>query len=321
VPFWVVTLKPALIIIILPFGIGIDLPRASYTKLDMMNRQPLADDVARTMLHSVLQATALLGETDFAPDFASEDNAPLLQSMGIRAGDGEGHAAVSDRLAGWRDIVSQIGMEELRKLFSQSRVIPFADWTDVHQAADLWYGLLADVIRPLARNDWEFIFYLGNPASSHFFDVDEILDVMGSFTRSGNVTLALDEREASGLWSILFAGKSAPEFDTHDPQARGRYRAIFQTLDILRLIIYSENNAVLIMQDSYFEIARPPVPAHNGHERANFIEGYALGLKSGMEPAHCLALGIATAASVAGGSPIPARPEVLRFLSEWADGI
>lgn len=288
----------------------------------MMNRQPIPDDATRTMLHSVLQAVGLLGETDFAP--ASEENTPLLQSMGIRArpaAAGEGNAAVAGQMARWRDIVSKIGLEELKVLFAQSRVIPFSDWTDVHQAADLWYGLLADVIRPLALNDWEFIFYLGNPANSHFFDVDEILDVMGSFTRSGNVTLALDEREASGLWSILFGGKS--EFDTHDPEARGRYRAIFQTLDILRLIVYSEGHAVLVMQDSYFEITRPPVPAHvhNERERANFIEGYALGLKTGMEAAHCLVLGIATSGSVAEGSNVPARTEVLRFLSAWAGGI
>lgn len=272
----------------------------------------------RTMLHSVSQAVGQLRETDFAPDPASEDNARLLQSMGIRV-----EATGARQSLKWRDIVSQVGLEELRKLFSRSRVIPFSDWADVHQAADLWYGLLADVIRPLARNDWEFIFYLGNPAGSHFFEVDEILDVMGSFTRSGNVTLALDEHEAWSLWAILFGGKSAPEFDTRDPDARGRYRTIFQTLDVLRLIVYSETHGVLIMEGSYFDLTRPPVAAHthNVHERANFIEGYALGLKTGLEPAHCLALGIATSASVAEGGAVPAKADVLRFLSGWAERI
>lgn len=294
--------------------------RASYPELNMMNRQPLPDNATRTMLHAVLQAVGLLGETDFAP--AAEENAPLLRSMGIRARPTvavASHAGGTGQAARWRDVVSKIGIEELKVLFSNSRVIPFSDWTDVHQAADLWYGLLADVIRPLARNDWEFIFYLGNPANSHFFDVDEILDVMGSFTRSGNVTLALDEREASGLWSILFGGKS--EFDTHDPDARGRYRAIFQTLDIRRLIVYSEDKALIITQDSYFELIRPPVPAyvHNEQERANFIEGYALGLKNNMEIAHCLVLGIATSGSVSEGSNVPAKAEIQRFLSNWAN--
>lgn len=296
-----------------------------------MNRQPLPDDATRTMLLSVSQSIGLLSETDFIPDFASGENAPLLQSMGIRArsavagpaGAGQDHATAMHQVSRWRDIISQTGIAALTKLFSQSRVIPFSDWTDVHQAADLWYGLLADVIRPLARNDWEFIFYLGNPANSHFFDVDEILDVMGSFTRTGHVTLALAEQEAAGLWSILFGGKSVQEFDTHDPEARGRYRAIFQTLDIRRLIVYSENNAVLVMQDSHFEITRPSVTArtHDEQERADFIEGYALGLKTGMEPAHCLVLGIATAGSAAESGNVPARQAVLRFLSGWAGGI
>lgn len=289
----------------------------------MMNRQLLPDNAVSTMLRSTLHAAGLLGEAGFTPDSVSEASAPLLQSMGIRtaADAGEDSTAVQRPAVKWRDIVSQNGLEELRTLFAGSRVIPFSDWTDVHQAAALWYGLLADVIRPLVRNDWEFIFYLGNPANSHFFDVDEILDVMSSFTRSGHVTLALDEREAWELWSILFGGKSVPKFDTHDPEARGRYRAIFQTLDIRRLIVYSEDNAVLIMQDSYFEITRPPVPVrmHNARERDNFIAGYALGLKTGMEPAHCLALGIATAGSAGENGNLPGKADVLHFLSEWAN--
>jgi hypothetical protein len=273
------------------------------------------------MLRSVVQAIEPLREADFTPGFASDENASLLQLLGIRAGAGEaGSPTATPQASRWRDIVSQIGIETLKNLFSQSRVIPFSDWTDVRQAADLWYGLLADVIRPMARNDWEFIFYLGNPASRHFFDVDEILDVMGSFTRSGNVTLALDEREAWGVWSVLFGGKDAQEFAIRDADARGRYRALFQTLDIHRLIVYSDTHAALVMQETYFEITRPPVPAsmHNERERDNFIEGYALGLKTGMEPSHCLILGIATAGSISGTGL--ARPAVLTFLSEWLDG-
>ncbi|KAA0989225.1 hypothetical protein [Dyadobacter aurulentus] len=287
-----------------------------------MNRQLPTDDEARPMLRSVSQAIALLRETDFAPGFTSEENASLLQLLGIRAGTvGAGRVAGMKQVSRWRDIVSQTGLEPLKNLFSQSRVIPFSDWTGVHQAADLWYGLLADVIRPMARKDWEFIFYLGNPANRLFFDVDEILDVMGSFTRSGNVTLALDEREAWEVWSMLFRGKDVQEFGMHDPDAKGCYRALFQSLDIRRLIIYSETHAALVMQNSYFEIARPAVPAsmHNERERDNFIEGYSLGLKNGMEPAHSLILGIATAGSVSDAGL--SRSAVLTFLSEWLDGI
>lgn len=287
-----------------------------------MNRQSLADDTTRTMLRAVSQAVGLLGETDFMSGFVSEENAPLLQLMGIRAGAAEtGYLTPAQPVYRWRDIVSQTGIEALKNLFSQSNVIPFCDWTDVHQAADLWYGLLADVIRPLARNDWEFIFYLGNPTNRHFFDVDEILDVIGSFTRSGNVTLALDEQEAWVVWSVLFGGKDVKKFGMEDSAAKGRYMALFQTLDVRSLIIYSETHATLVMQESYFEITRPLVPQdmHREHERDNFIEGYAAGLKAGMEPVHCLLIGIATAGSISTVEPAKARIE--RFLAGWANSI
>ncbi|MBO9616897.1 MAG: hypothetical protein J7619_29695 [Dyadobacter sp.] len=287
-----------------------------------MKNPQIQSDVTRGMLRHVIRAVGQLVDADFAQDFASEENAPLRQLLGIRAGAAETASTVAtQRVSKWRDIVSQTGIEKLRGLFSESRIIPFSDWAEVDQAADVWYGLLADVIRPLARSDWEFIFYLGNPSSRHFFEVDEILDIMGSFTRSGNVTLALDAREAWAVWSVLFGRKEVSEFDMQDPEAKERYRALFQMLNVRRLIIYSESQAALAMEASYDEIARPPVPArfHHRHERDNFISGYALGLKMGIEPAQCLILGIATAGSTSGNEPT--RVATQDFLYQWLDGV
>ncbi|HWV30519.1 MAG TPA: hypothetical protein VN038_12720 [Dyadobacter sp.] len=290
-----------------------------------MNSQHPPSSVERSMLHAVWQRAGLFSEADFDPRINSGSDALMLQSLGIRFR--TAHSEVpelstsAEPVSRWRDISVGTNLDQLRGLIGNMRVIPFADWSDVHHAADIWYGLLADIIRPLARNDWEFIFYIGNPVNRHFFDLDEALDVIGSFSRTGNVTLALDELEAHSLWALLFGGKPVSEFGLQHPDAYARYRSIFQTMDVTRLIIYSDSQALLLMEGSHNAVIRPPVSAytHNAGERANFIEGYALGLASGMDPAQSLALGIATAGAVPEGSQNAAKADVLRFLAEWLD--
>ncbi|ACT96639.1 hypothetical protein [Dyadobacter fermentans] len=288
-----------------------------------MNHQLLPAGADRSLLLSVRQKAEALSEADFSTRIFSGADTDLLQSLGIRSGANVPVAANAPSVSRWRDITLHAGIDRLKSLFANTRTIPFSEWSDIGQATDIWYGMLADVIRPLGRRDWEFIFYLGNPAARHFFDVDEIMDVMASFAKTGNVTLALEEQEAQALWSLLFSGKQVPPFDLAHPDARARYRSVFQTMEVSRLAIYSESRALLLTETSHFEVVRPPVPAHthNPQERANFIEGYALGLESGMDAAESLVLGIATSGSVSENSPTPTKTAALHFLNQWKDSI
>nr|WP_295933975.1 hypothetical protein [uncultured Dyadobacter sp.] len=293
-----------------------------------MNVQYTPVDATRSMLSAVWEAVGRFDDASFGFKIPAGNAAPMLRSMGIRTlpSATSPNADTTLPIPGalrWRKISAQVGLAQLRTAFSGIRVVPFSDWASVHQAADLWSGLLADVIRPLARNDWEFIFYLGNPENRHFFDVDEILDVISSFSRTGRVTLALDEQEASGAWSILFGAKSATAFGFRHPEAKARYRAIYQTLDIARLIVYAQDRALMILPDTHFEITRPSVPdtGSGRDERGEFIEGYAIGLEAGLEPPLCLALGIATEGAVSTGSNRPTPSQVRDFLARWLESI
>ncbi|MBO9565795.1 MAG: hypothetical protein J7621_23665 [Niastella sp.] len=43
--------------------------------------------------------------------------------------------------------------------------------------------------------DWSLLFYLGNVSSIPVFVVDEMLDIMGDFSRYGRVSFSLDQQE------------------------------------------------------------------------------------------------------------------------------
>src|SRR3569833_1070657 len=103
----------------------------------------------------------------------------------------------------WSLVKSNQLIADLRELFRHCRTIAFDDWANVAGSSDLWDGLLSDVIRPLQKNDLDFIFYLGDPGRRLSFEVDEILDIISEFSKHGCVSFCLDENEAVKLWMVL----------------------------------------------------------------------------------------------------------------------
>ena len=57
----------------------------------------------------------------------------------------------------WRDLKADLILEDLQMLFKNSQIVAFADWSDVKNASEIWQNLRMDVIRPLGRNNFDFI--------------------------------------------------------------------------------------------------------------------------------------------------------------------
>lgn len=94
--------------------------------------------------------------------------------------------------------------------------------------ADFWDKLYEDVIKPLHKRDFEFIFHLGDVTKKYAFEVEEMLDIMGDYTSHGRVTLVLDENEADSLYNKL----NGPSLKTKE-----KYRFLFDTMNIDMLLI------------------------------------------------------------------------------------
>ena len=102
----------------------------------------------------------------------------------------------------WHRYKNGMIIDDLKTLFTSCHVISFADWSDIFGASDLWDGLLRDIIKPLPKKQFEFIFYLGDPTKRSVQEVDEILDIISDFSNYGRVTFVLNEEEACKLWMI-----------------------------------------------------------------------------------------------------------------------
>ncbi|UOQ69437.1 hypothetical protein [Hymenobacter volaticus] len=225
----------------------------------------------------------------------------------------------------WYYLRSEAVITELALLLLNCRTIAFDDWSKVAAASDLWDGLLTDVIHPLGKTNLEFIFYLGDLQHKLSFEVDEALDIISGFSRHGQVTLALDEKEAINLWMVLNGvHPDTPTTKQSYPDLKKKYFSIFRTMRITRLLIYSAYDTLLFTSQKQFVLARKRVAPNvelAPEARQNFIAGFSFGMLLRLDIAHCIALGLIVFGSYGEVETSPAPEDLLAYIDRWQEDL
>lgn len=216
-------------------------------------------------------------------------------------------------------------IEELRSLFRNCRTVAFDDWATLHGASALWDGLRTNVIKPLGKNDLEFIFYLGDPARKHTFEVDEAIDIISDFSKHGKVTLALDENEAVKLWMVLNGINNDTPITKQSLADRKRnYFSMFSTLNVTHLLVWSANDVIFFSNEQQFMLTRKQgdLSIETAPDaRQNFIAGYSLGLLMHLDVAHCILLGLAVFASFGELKKYPEQKDLSKYIQQWIEDL
>jgi len=222
----------------------------------------------------------------------------------------------------WSSIKSDTVVEELKTLFSCSSIVQFADWAGVDGASDYWEGIFYDVLKPLDKRDFQFVFRLGDISKRSVFEVDEILDIIGGYSSIGRVTLVLDHNEADVLWSklngiaydIAVAGSGS-----RLQEARERQLYVFNTMNIDSLIVLYANRTVLFSseQQSQFDGRAFENLYMPGHGRDCFDAGYRMGLLLQLNTSHCIALGQAVSGAFSRNVSWPRAEVLLTYIKDW----
>jgi len=220
----------------------------------------------------------------------------------------------------WSSLKNDAVIEGLSALLSDCPIIRFADWAKTDDASGFWDGLFSDVIKPLNKRDFEFIFHPGDVSKKLVFEVDEFLDIMGDYSSHGRVTVVLDEQEADQLWSRLNGRASyATSAGFRTPGAREKYLFLFNAMRIDVLLIVGDNHTVLLSRDGQLDLAGRPfnkinVPVDN---KDYFNAGYQLGLLLHLEIPHCVALGLAVSGAYVEQASRPGSKELLSYINDW----
>ncbi len=223
---------------------------------------------------------------------------------------------------GWNDIKNDEILEELKALFSRSSIVQFADWANVDGASNFWDGIFYDVIEPLDKRNFEFVFHLGDISKRFVFEVDEILGIIGQYSDYGRVTLVLDNNEADKLWGKLNG-------IVHDEAvsatrlygARERYSYIFNTINVDTLVVLYSNRATLFSRGEQSQFGGRSfeniyIPRYG---KDFFDAGYRLGMLLQLETAHCIALGQVVSGAYVKNEGWPGSKVLLTYIEDWIE--
>ena len=182
----------------------------------------------------------------------------------------------------WEHIVSTAGVDKLAKAISRSALIAFVDWANLPHASDIWEGILHDVVKPSGRRDFLFLFDLCDPSKKTTQQIDEVLDLMSSFTPYGKVTFGLNENEALKIWSVL-KGMDFIKDKEKLPGVNEAADVIYKTMHIDSLLVHPIDRSILFHQFGTLELSgrlvtKPKVLTGGGD---NLNAGYCLGLLYG----------------------------------------
>jgi|GEM_PF-4307583 hypothetical protein len=214
-----------------------------------------------------------------------------------------------------REIRRRLRATGLKDIFAKSKIISFDDWAGFNEASELWDILRTDVIKPLQRRDFEFIFYLGRVAHRRSFEVDEILDIISDFSFNGNVTLVLNHRETSELQKLITGDQGSGRFRL--PEAG---ELIFKAMRIRRLLVYSpDHHITMYSKEGRQEWAGRKISSPNldGSGKDFFTIGYVLGLLLELEPLHCSALGLTLSGAYLRHEEIRDLQALLAYIRNW----
>ncbi len=212
----------------------------------------------------------------------------------------------------WKYVRMTAGIEVLRREADETDLFVFADWANLPHAADIWQGMLDDVIRPAGRTDRHFLFDLCDPTRKTDYQIKKVLDLISLFSDFGKVTLGLNENETLRIFNQLYGS------DAEDIRLAGG--RIFSNMTIETMVVHPTDRCILFGREGVTElpgfVVKEPRVLTGGGDNLN--AGYCLGLLIGLGPVQAAILGMASAGAYIRNGFAPGSHDICAYLKQWS---
>lgn len=218
----------------------------------------------------------------------------------------------------WSHIKKVAGLERISKSVSDSSLIAFVDWANLPHASDLWQGMLDDVIKPSKRRDFLFLFDLCDPSKKTTQQIDEVLDLISSFSPYGKVTLGLNENETLRIWAAI-RGVDFLKERTKIPPVVEAGDCLYKSMNIDSLLVHPIDRSIVYRPHETIElkgrlVTKPRILTGGGD---NLNAGFCVGLLSGFTISQCMLLGMAASGAYIENGASPDQQDIIDYLDVW----
>ena len=213
----------------------------------------------------------------------------------------------------WEFIRDRVGINVFLDLFGKSDLIALLNWSEMDNSADIWKGLLRDVLPHSTPGKKPIGFFDLSDCSKRSNErIQEAIALIQSFSAYLDVVLSLNLNEAIIIHSVLTQKKY------NEDQVEEICKDIFDNIQIDTVMIHHSRQAIawnaegLHKRKSFF-VKSPTILTGSGD---NFNAGFCTGRLLGFDIGTSLVLGHATSNVYMQSGQSPSATQLVEFLSE-----
>ena len=219
----------------------------------------------------------------------------------------------------WPYLKKKIPPEKLSQMLAGCGLIGLVDWSNLPHSSDIWQGICAEVLPHLPPADRLYFFDLTDLSKKPDIEIMEVLEIIGDYTKFGEVVLSLNEKETHQLFQALCRIHGGPE--NHSGRLGDEGAFIFEKTQLHGLLIHPVDRCLFFTEDLQIELAGKvvsnPVISTGGGDNLN--AGFCLGKLSAFSPEECVVLGMATSAAYVSSGKSPDLSGLESFLNGWLE--
>jgi hypothetical protein len=224
----------------------------------------------------------------------------------------------------WNYINNSPEIHQIRRALVECNLIAFVDWANLSLASNIWDGVLHDIIKPSGKKNFQFFFDLADPSKKTVQQIDEVLDLISTFSHYGKVTLGLNENETIKIWCAIHG------VDVNNPQEKSKIPTteeagdgVFKAMTIDCLLVHPVDRAIAFRKKESIEFAGRLVPSPKvltgGGDNLN--AGYCLGLLYDLPLDQCVLLGMAASGAYIQNGESPDIAAIIDYIEIWLNDL
>jgi hypothetical protein len=212
----------------------------------------------------------------------------------------------------YENMLKHVGMEKLKKIWSQSNLIALTNWTMLPLQTDIWRKLLKDMADVKTPAGATLFVDLADPEKRLSSEILEACHLLKNFRRSHRVVLGLNQKESMEVGAALGLSLKPEDIEKNAGVIRGE-------LSLDTVVIHPTRNAACATEKGSACVngpycAKPKLTTGAGD---NFNAGFCLGLLAKLEPAELLVSGKAMSGFYVRNGRSATSKELVGFLEEW----
>lgn len=217
----------------------------------------------------------------------------------------------------WENLKKKISPEKLARMFDESDLIGFENWTLIVNATSIWKGVFEEVIPLMKTKTGKKLFIdLADPEKRSREDIMEALEWLRKYQEVFEVILGLNEKESYEIAALFDKGKE--ELGCVSDVCV----FLHEKLGISTVVVHPVKQAAACGSEGTFLVDGPycSEPKLTTGAGDNFNAGFILGQMSGFSLKESLLVGTANSGFYVRNARSCGHGELIQFIMDWAQG-